>query len=79
MRRLPESCENSIRIIFPVWDCKWPRQKLAFKHTTELPKTTKQKPIKTPTLFTIRDIEKHFDNPAAQAEYLYSLIDCEVD
>ncbi|MBS6913895.1 MAG: integrase, partial [Clostridium sp.] len=44
-----------------------------------LNRTTKQKPIKTPTLFTIRDIEKHFDNPAAQAEYLYSLIDCEVD
>lgn len=43
-----------------------------------LNRTTKQKPIKTPTLFTIRDIEKHFDNPAAQAEYLYSLIDCEV-
>lgn len=44
-----------------------------------LNRTTKQKPIKTPTLFTIRDIEKHFDNPAAQAEDLYSLIDCEVD
>lgn len=39
---------------------------------------THQKTLKTPTLFTIREIEKHFANPAAQAEYMYSLIDCEV-
>ena len=39
---------------------------------------TQQKTLKTPTLFTIREIEKHFANPAAQAEYMYSLIDCEV-
>lgn len=39
---------------------------------------TQKKTLKTPTLFTIREIEKHFANPAAQAEYMYSLIDCEV-
>lgn len=43
-----------------------------------LNRATKQLAIKTPTLFTIRDIEKHFVNPATQAEYIYSLIDCEV-
>lgn len=43
-----------------------------------LNKAIKQKPIKIPTLFSVRDIEKHFDNPATQAEYIYSLIDCEV-
>lgn len=39
---------------------------------------TQQKTLKTPTLFTIREIKKHFANPAAQAEYMYSLINCEV-
>lgn len=39
---------------------------------------TQKKTLKTPTRFTIREIEKHFANPAAQAEYMYSLIDCEV-
>lgn len=31
-----------------------------------------------PTVFTIRDIKKHFDNPMEQAEYIYSLIESEV-
>lgn len=39
---------------------------------------TQKKTLKTPTLFTIREIENHFANPATQAEYMYSLIDCEV-
>ena len=43
-----------------------------------LNKATPPRSIKIPTLFSIRKIEKHYDNPVAQAEYIYSLIDCEV-
>lgn len=43
-----------------------------------LNKATPPRSIKIPTLFSIRKIEKHYDNPTAQAEYIYSLIDCEV-
>ena len=43
-----------------------------------LNKATPPRSIKIPTLFSICKIEKHYDNPAAQAEYIYSLLDCEV-
>lgn len=43
-----------------------------------LNKATPPRSIKIPTLFSIRKVEKYYDNPAAQAEYIYSLIDCEV-
>lgn len=38
----------------------------------------KEKAHTAPTVFTIRDIKKRFDNPATQAEYIYSLIESEV-
>ena len=43
-----------------------------------LNKATPPRSIKIPTLFSIRKVEKYYDNPATQAEYIYSLIDCEV-
>ena len=43
-----------------------------------LNKATPPWSIKIPTLFSIRKIEKPYDNPAAQAESIYRLIDCEV-
>ena len=43
-----------------------------------LNRTPKEKVLTAPTIFTIRDIKKHFDNPVTQAEYIYSLIDSEV-
>jgi len=35
--------------------------------------------IAVPTRFFLMDIQKHFDFPAEQAEYVYSRIECEVD
>ena len=43
-----------------------------------LNRTPKGKVLTAPTIFTIRDIKKHFDTPVTQAEYIYSLIDSEV-
>lgn len=43
-----------------------------------LNRTPKEKALTAPTIFTIRDIKKHYDNPVTQAEYIYSLIDSEV-
>ncbi len=43
-----------------------------------LNRTPKEKVLKTPTVFTIRDIKTRFDNPVTQAEYIYSLIESEV-
>lgn len=43
-----------------------------------LNRVPKVKPITIPTIFTVGRIAKHFDNPAAQAEYVYSLIESEV-
>ena len=43
-----------------------------------LNKATPPRSIKIPTLFSIRKVEKYYDNQATQAEYIYSLIDCEV-
>ena len=34
--------------------------------------------VSLPSSFRIRLPEQYFDDPAAQAEYMYSLIDCEV-
>ena len=39
---------------------------------TNLKKPTIQKTV--PTAFTLAKIEEYYDNPARQAEYLYSLI-----
>lgn len=38
----------------------------------------KRKPPKIPTHFSIGAIMEHFDNPATQAEYVYSLLNSEV-
>lgn len=43
-----------------------------------LNRTPKEKVLTAPTVFTIRDIKRHFPNPAEQAEYIYSLIESEV-
>lgn len=43
-----------------------------------LNRAPKEKALTAPTIFTIRDIKKHFDNPVMQAEYIYSLIESEV-
>lgn len=43
-----------------------------------LNRAPKEKVLKAPTVFTIRDIKKRFDNPVMQAEYIYSLIESEV-
>lgn len=43
-----------------------------------LNRTPKEKLLKAPTVFTIRDIKTRFDNPVTQAEYIYSLIESEV-
>lgn len=43
-----------------------------------LNRTPKEKPITIPRLFTVGNITKHYDNPATQAEYIYSLIESEV-
>ena len=43
-----------------------------------LNRASKEKVLKAPTVFTIRDIKKRFDNPVMQAEYIYSLIESEV-
>lgn len=39
---------------------------------------SKEKVLTAPTVFTLQDIKKHFDNPVKQAEYIYSLIESEV-
>lgn len=39
----------------------------------------KEKVLTAPTAFTLQDIKKHFDNPVKQAEYIYSLIESEVN
>lgn len=44
-----------------------------------LNRTPKEKVLTAPTVFTIRDIKKHMSSPAQQAEYIYSLIESEVD
>ena len=38
----------------------------------------KSKATKIPTQFSIGDITEHYDNPAKQAEYIYSLLNSEV-
>ncbi len=43
-----------------------------------LNRAPKEKVLKAPTVFTIRDIKTRFDNPVTQAEYIYSLIESEV-
>jgi len=43
-----------------------------------LKRAPKEKVFTAPTVFTIRDIKKRFDNPVMQAEYIYSLIESEV-
>lgn len=43
-----------------------------------LNRTPKEKPITIPRHFTVENITKHYDNPATQAEYIYSLIESEV-
>ena len=43
-----------------------------------LNRVPKESANKAPTIFTIRDIKKQFDNPVTQAEYIYSLIEIEV-
>ena len=43
-----------------------------------LNRAPKEKVLKAPTVFTIRNIKKRFDNPVTQAEYIYSLIESEV-
>ena len=43
-----------------------------------LGRKSKRKPPKIPTQFSIGAIMEHYDNPAAQAEYVYSLIESEV-
>lgn len=43
-----------------------------------LNRAPKEKELKAPTIFTIRDIKKHMNTPAGQAEYIYSLIESEV-
>ena len=41
-------------------------------------KATKEKVLTVPTRFRFLELEKQFDHPALQAEYLYSRIECEV-
>ena len=43
-----------------------------------LNRTTKNHQIEVHTKFSIPDIRQQFNNPKQQAEYLYSLIECEV-
>lgn len=43
-----------------------------------LNKVTQKKTRSTPTHFYFLEIEKHFDLPAKQAQYMYSRIECEV-
>ena len=43
-----------------------------------LDRKSKRKPPKIPTQFSIGAIMEHFDNPATQAEYVYSLLSSEV-
>ena len=43
-----------------------------------LDRKPKRKAAKIPTLFSIGDITEHYDNPATQAEYIYSLLKSEV-
>ena len=43
-----------------------------------LDRKSKRKPPKIPTHFSIGAIMEHFDNPATQAEYVYSLLNSEV-
>ena len=43
-----------------------------------LSRKSKQNPPRIPTQFSIGDIKEHFENPAKQAEYIYSLLRTEV-
>ena len=43
-----------------------------------LDRKSTRKPPKIPTQFSIGAIMEHYDNPAAQAEYVYSLLNSEV-
>ena len=43
-----------------------------------LDRKPKRKPPKIPTQFSIGAIMEHYDNPATQAEYVYSLLNSEV-
>ena len=43
-----------------------------------LDRKSKRKPPKIPTQFSIGAIMEHYDNPAMQAEYVYSLLNSEV-
>ena len=43
-----------------------------------LDRKSKRKPPKIPTQFSIGAIMEHYDNPATQAEYVYSLLNSEV-
>ena len=43
-----------------------------------LNRTPKEKVFTVPTIFTIRDVKRHFPNPVEQAEYIYSRIESEV-
>ena len=43
-----------------------------------LNRTPKEKVFTAPTIFTIRDVKRHFPNPVEQAEYIYSMIESEV-
>ena len=43
-----------------------------------LDRKSKRKPPKIPTQFSIGAIIEHYDNPAMQAEYVYSLLNSEV-
>ena len=43
-----------------------------------LDRKSKRKSPKIPTRFRIEDIGEHYDNPATQAEYIYSLLKSEV-
>ena len=43
-----------------------------------LDRKSKRKPPKIPTQFSIGAIKEHYDNPATQAEYVYSLLNSEV-
>ena len=43
-----------------------------------LDRKPKRKAAKIPSLFSIGDITEHYDNPATQAEYIYSLLKSEV-
>ena len=43
-----------------------------------LDRKSKRKPPKIPTQFCIGAIMEHYDSPATQAEYVYSLLNSEV-